>query len=86
MWVRIKGGRSLGDALEQVRKDAGITQVALASRLGVTRTTVIDMEKARPAALRRLVDAFAMLGFDIVIVPRGARVQVDELAEPRHGT
>jgi HTH-type transcriptional regulator/antitoxin HipB len=78
MWMRVKGARGLGDALGAIRKDAGLTQVELAERLEVSRTTVLDMEKTRPAALQRLVDAFAMLGYDIVVVPRGARVVVEE--------
>lgn len=78
MWMRVKGGTSLGEALEQARGQGALTQAELAARLQVTRTTVIDMEKARPAALRRLVDAFSVLGFEIVIVPRGSHVLVDE--------
>ena len=78
MWVRVKGSRNLGEALEQVRREAGVTQSELAERLDVTRTTVIDMEKGRPAAVRRLVDALSILGYDIVMVPRGATVEVRE--------
>lgn len=76
MWVRVKGSRNVGEALAQVRRETGLTQSELAERLDVTRTTVIDMEKGRPAAVRRLVDAFSMLGYDVVIVPRGTRVEV----------
>ncbi len=76
MWIRVNGSRNLGEALEQVRRETGLTQAELAERLDVTRTTVIDMEKGRPAVLRRLVDGLSILGYDLVIVPRGARVSV----------
>ena len=78
MWIRVKGSRDLGEALEQVRRETGLTQAELAGHLDVTRTTVIDMEKGRPAAMRRLVDGLSILGYDLVIVPRGARVAVVE--------
>ncbi len=83
MWLRVKGARGLGEALAAARKAAGYTQFELAERLKVTRTTVLDMEKARPSALQRLVDAFAVLGYDVIIVPRSARVIVDERGQ--HG-
>lgn len=86
MWVRVAGSRNLGNALEQVRRTAGVTQVELAERLAVTRTTVIDMEKGRPAALRRLVDACSILGYDVVLVPRGARVEVSEQGSAADGS
>ena len=76
MWIRVKGSSNLGLALEQARRETGLTQAELAERLDVTRSTVIDMEKGRPAALRRLVDGFSILGYDIVVVPRGARIEV----------
>jgi transcriptional regulator with XRE-family HTH domain len=76
MWIRVNGSRNLGEALEQVRRETGLTQAELAERLDVTRTTVIDMEKGRPAAMRRLVDGLSILGYDLVIVPRGVRVEV----------
>ncbi len=76
MWIRVNGGRNLGEAIEQVRRETGLTQAELAERLDVTRTTVIDMEKGRPAAMRRLVDGLSILGYDLIIVPRGAHVAV----------
>ncbi len=75
MWMRVRGGRNLGQALEQVRRASGITQAELARWLDVTRTTVIDMEKGGPAGVRR-IDAFSMLGYDIVSVPRNASIDV----------
>jgi transcriptional regulator with XRE-family HTH domain len=80
MWVRVNGSRGLGEALELVRREAGLTQADLAERLDVTRTTVIDMEKGRPTAMRRLVDGLSVLGYDLVIVPRAARVEVTDSA------
>jgi hypothetical protein len=81
MWFRVRGDRHLGKTLGQVRRASGLTQAELARWLDVTRTTVIDMEKGGSAGVRRIVDAFSMLGYDVVIVPRGATVDVGEPAE-----
>ena len=86
MWLRVKGGRNVGQALEQVRQESGLTQAELARRLDVTRTTVIDMEKGGTAGVRRIVDALSMLGYDIVIVPRGATVDVRESGDAADGS
>ncbi|MFN6120482.1 MAG: helix-turn-helix transcriptional regulator [Actinomycetes bacterium] len=85
MWMRVTGSAGIGDALQHVRRAAGVTQAELAARLDVTRTTVIDMERGRPTAVARLVDSFSTLGYDIVLVPRGARVEVHELPDDHRG-
>ncbi len=78
MWVRPRGRRALADGLATVRKAASVTQLELAERLGANRSTVIDMEAGRNPALTRYADALALLGYDVVLVPRTAAVEVNE--------
>ncbi len=78
MWMRPRGQRALADALAGARKHAGLTQSELASRLRIDRTTLLDMEAGRNKALSRWSEAMAGLGYDVVVVPRGAAVTVRE--------
>ena len=80
MWVRPRGRNGLANGLATVRKAASVTQVDLADRLGVNRSTVIDMEAGRNPVLTRYADALALLGFDVILVPRAAVVEVRESA------
>ena len=41
------------------------------------RTTVIDIEAGRNAAVNRFVGLFNRMGYDLIAVPRGARVTVE---------
>jgi HTH-type transcriptional regulator / antitoxin HipB len=79
VWLRIHGGRGFGAALATVRKAAGLTQTELAERVGAERTTIINMEHGRHLALGRAVNAFATAGYELIAVPRGANVTVEEI-------
>ncbi len=78
MWLRPRGRDALAQALAASRQAAGLTQEELARRLHVNRTTVIDMEAGRNQALSRAADAFSLLGYDLIVVPRSAKVVVTE--------
>jgi transcriptional regulator with XRE-family HTH domain len=81
VWQRPRGAEGLGHAVRLQREMRGWTQAELAGLLGVDRTTLVRMEAGRNPALTRLMDALSLLGADIVIVPRRARVTVDEPSE-----
>jgi transcriptional regulator with XRE-family HTH domain len=76
-WFWLRGDTGAGNALTGARRAAGLTQAQLASQLGVDRTTVITMESGRNAAVSRLLRAFNWMGYDLIAVPRTARVSVD---------
>jgi transcriptional regulator with XRE-family HTH domain len=76
-WFWLRGDTGAGNALAGARRAAGLTQAQLASQLGVDRTTVITMESGRNAAVSRLLRAFNRMGYDLIAVPRTARVSVD---------
>lgn len=72
-WLR---GNSGGTALAGIRRNAGLTQAELAQQLGIDRTTVLNMEAGRNPAISRFVQAFHVFGYDLIAVPRTARVTV----------
>ena len=78
MWYRIRGRSGLKEALSGARRLTGISQAELAERLGVDRVTLVHLEGGKNAGALRLLDAFGALGFDLLAVPRSARVHVDE--------
>lgn len=44
--------------------------------LGIDRTTLIDIEAGRNTAVNRFVGLFNRMDYDLIAVPRGARVTV----------
>lgn len=80
-WFWLRGDTGAGRALAGARHAAGLTQAELASRLGVDRTTVVSLEAGRNAAVSRLIRAFNGMGYDLIAVPRTARVTVDLRAQ-----
>ncbi len=82
---------NLGDVAEMLksaRKDCGISQVEIARRAGIARTTVTRMETVARgdmsvSVLIRLLDA---VGYDVKAVKRGhSRTLEDILDEQRRG-
>ena len=76
-WFWLRGDGGAGRALAGVRHAAGLTQAEIARRLGMNRTTVIDMEAGRSSAVNRFVGLFNRMGYDLIAVPRGTRVTVE---------
>jgi HTH-type transcriptional regulator/antitoxin HipB len=65
---------SLGAALRTLRSAAGLSQAELAEWSGVSRQYVVQLEGGDVSQqVRRLLDLFAVLGADLVVVPRGVR-------------
>ena len=72
-WLR---GQSGGEALAGARKEVGLTQAELAQRLGIDRTTILNMEAGRNPAINRFLSAFGVFGYDLIAVPREAHITV----------
>ncbi len=81
-WRRIRGTVGLGTALANMRKEKSMTQAQLARALGINRMTMARMESGENQTLQRLIKAFSLLGFDLVVVPRTAHVEVRNKTEP----
>jgi transcriptional regulator with XRE-family HTH domain len=80
-WFWLHGNGGAGRALAGVRHATGLTQAEIARRLAMDRTTLIDMEAGRNSTVNRFVGLFNRMGYDLIAVPRGARVIVEEDAE-----
>ena len=79
MWMRTRGPEALARAVASCRQNAGMTQAQLARRLRINRTTLLDMEAGRNQAVARAAEALSVLGYDLVVVPRSAKVTVVEV-------
>lgn len=78
MWQLARGAEGLGRAIRDLRRERGWTQADLAGWLGVVRSTIVRMEAGRHPALARFADALSLLGADVLVVPRGARLTIDD--------
>ncbi len=76
-WGKVRSASELGDRIAEGRHDQNLTQGDLANWLGVDRTTVLRLEAGRVGQINRLFDIIGILGLDLVVVPRSARVVVE---------
>ncbi len=65
----------LGRAIRRLRAERGMTQETLAEWLGVSRQTVVSMERGGPVSVAAVVRAITLLGAKLVIAPKSARVE-----------
>ncbi|MCL2891624.1 helix-turn-helix transcriptional regulator [Brenneria tiliae] len=78
----------IADMLRNIRREAGLSQEALAQRAGVSRTTVARMETLAKGdmSVSALVRLFEAAGYDLQPVrPGHTRTIEDILAEQRRG-
>jgi hypothetical protein len=80
-WFWLRGTDGAAKALAAVRHQAGLTQAQIAGQLDMDRTTVLNMEAGRNPAVNRFIGLFNWMGYDLIAVPRGARVTVDTRAD-----
>jgi HTH-type transcriptional regulator/antitoxin HipB len=75
----------LGHSLKQARRRAGLTQTNLSERLGVARMTISRLERGEPVSLETALAALAECGDALVVVPKFARLKMeDSMARPEH--
>lgn len=77
-WYRVRSLISLGNALAQSRKDAGLDQQAMAEVISSSRPTISRIERGEAASSQTVLDAVAQAGYEVILVPRGSRVTVTE--------
>jgi transcriptional regulator with XRE-family HTH domain len=80
-WFWLRGEAGAGQALVGVRQAAGLTQQQIADQVHMDRTTVLNMEAGRNPAVNRFVRLFGWMGYDLIAVPRGARIFVETRSE-----
>lgn len=77
-WYRARSLVDLGAALQEVRRDKGVTQEEAARLARSSRPTVSRMERGVPVQSDVLLAAAAVAGYEFVLIPRGSRVTVVE--------
>jgi DNA-binding XRE family transcriptional regulator len=65
----------VGRVIRRLRAQRRMTQATLAAWCGVSRQTVVAMERGGPVAVTAVIRAIALLGAKIVIAPKDALVQ-----------
>lgn len=75
-WYHGKTRQEIASALRQIRTENDITQEQLATKLGSSRATISRLERDQDVSLELAVKAFRALGYQLVAVPFGSRVQV----------
>lgn len=77
-WVNAFSLEQVGAFLKSARRERGYTQQEYAEVIGISRATLSSMENGTPVMSCHLEKALQFLGFRIVVVPKSARVIVDE--------
>jgi transcriptional regulator with XRE-family HTH domain len=78
VWFRIRGAQGVKLALSGARREKGWTQADLAERLRADRTTILNLEAGRNPGVTRFLEAFSLMGYDLIAVPKNAQVTVRE--------
>jgi HTH-type transcriptional regulator/antitoxin HipB len=78
MWYRVRSEESFGEALAEIRREAGLSQHELAQRVNVDRMTISRLENGIPTIFTRVFRILSLSGYDLIIVPRGSHVTVEE--------
>lgn len=73
--MRVRTMADVGAVVRDARERAGLTQVELARRAGVSREWLIKVERARTAAeMWRVLDVLEELGLILHVSPDGGRL------------
>lgn len=76
-WSWLYEAADLGEVVREARRSADLTQVQLASRLGVSRRTVVRMEAGEPGvSVETAIQALGECGVALAAIPRGSTVSV----------
>lgn len=78
MWTNSYTLEQTGEFLRDVRRARGIRQDEFARQLGVSHTTLSNLEQGKNTSTTTLERALQYLGLRVVIVPKSARVSVSE--------
>lgn len=74
--------KQLGAILRRMRKQVGLTQGSLGSRIHLRQGTISRLEAGEPAVqIRTLMEALAALELELVVRPRsrGSAVDIEDL-------
>ena len=78
MWTNAYSYEDIGKFLREARRARGVTQVEMAKKLGFSSVTLSALETGKSVSAVKLDRYLQQLGFRMVIVPKGADVEVTE--------
>jgi len=76
MWTNSYTLDQLGAFIKETRQSQGIRQTEFAARLGVSHTTLSNLEQGKNTSTETLQLALQLLGLRLVVVPKAAQVTV----------
>ncbi|MCF4120071.1 helix-turn-helix domain-containing protein [Antribacter sp. KLBMP9083] len=76
-WYRARGLAAIGAAVRGARESTGLTQNQMAEHIGSSRPTISRLERGVVVSTDVLAGALAEAGYELYVVPRGARVTVE---------
>lgn len=77
-WYRARTRHAIGSAVQDIRRASDVNQTLLARKIGSSRPTISRMERGEAVSVDTVLDALAALGYEIVVVPRGRMIRVEE--------
>ena len=76
MWTNSYSLKQLGEFLQEARKEKGFKQAEFAKMLGISHTTLSNLEQGKNTSTVTLQKVINYLGFRMVIVPKAADVRM----------
>ena len=75
-WYRVRTLASLGTAMAEIRKNAGLNQDDAAALAHASRPTMSRLERGAPSSTNVIIDLLASTGYEVLLVPRGSHVTI----------
>jgi transcriptional regulator with XRE-family HTH domain len=78
---------SIGDEIRKVRKQRKITQAVIAKALGMSRSTISQIESGivQDVGVRKLIRILDYLGLELKVQPTGAPPTLEDLQRENEG-
>jgi HTH-type transcriptional regulator/antitoxin HipB len=71
--VKIMTVANLGDLIQRIRKDQGLTQLDISGLAHTGNRFIVDLEKGKPTIqMQKALDVLALLGLELVVRKKGA--------------
>lgn len=77
LWFRARGLQSFAAAIKTLREKSGQNQSEFAERANTSRATISRLERHSAVTMVAAFNAVNNLGYEIIIVPRGAMITVE---------
>lgn len=78
MWTNSYTLEQLGEFIADVRREKGLTQAEMAKIVGVSHTTLSNLEQGKSVSTATMQRTLQLLGMRLAIVPKGVVVTVRE--------